>query len=297
MMKLNRCNNYFLLSGTIIFLIFLSSCNREEINSTWKDNEIAIDGYFKEWENNLHFIKNEKIAIGVSNYESDLYLCLVSSDRGVMSQIMRSGFTVWFDPKGKNHKTFGIKYPTGMQQADMFMMRDMMGERDFNRGERNRFDNQMDFFENTQTHFELLGPKKDDIMIIPILNNQGIQVKLGRSRQQLVYELKVPLTQTPEHPDAINASPGQEISIGFETGKFDMPEMMRDKARGGGIPGGRGNPGGGGSRPGGMRGRPGGMGGGPPRGMGRGMPEQLKVWIKVNLASSISDSSSVQKEY
>ncbi|MBL7135422.1 MAG: hypothetical protein ISS81_02370 [Candidatus Marinimicrobia bacterium] len=290
MMKLNHCNNYFLLSGTIIFLIFLSSCNREEINSTWKDNEIAIDGYFKEWENNLHFIKNEKIAIGVSNYESDLYLCLVSSDRGVMSQIMRSGFTVWFDPKGKNHKTFGIKYPTGMQQDDMFMMRDMMGERDFNRDERNRFGDQIDLFENTQTHFELLGPKKDDIMIIPILNNQGIQVKLGRSQQQLVYELKVPLTQTPEHPDAINASPDQQISIGFETGKFERPEMRGNMTRGMGSR----SPGGVGGRPGGgMRGgSPGGMG----RGMGRGMPEQLKVWIKVNLASSISDSSSVQKE-
>jgi hypothetical protein len=52
----------------------------------------------------------------------------------------------------------------------------------------------------------------------------------------LVYELKIPLIPTEEHPYAIGTKTGDSIGIGLEAPKMDM-SAMRDRM-GGGMGGG-----------------------------------------------------------
>jgi len=97
----------------------------------------------------------------------------------------------------------------------------------------------------------------------------------GSLQNKFVYELKVPLKISDLTPNAIGASPGDEISIGFENPKID-PEKIRERT--GGRRMGRG--------PGvGMRG--GNFGGGMnPKGQKPEMPEPLDVWMMVKLAKN-----------
>lgn len=112
---------------------------------------------------------------------------------------------------------------------------------------------------------------------------KGIEVKAVPSSGLLIYELKIPLVQTEQHPFAVGAQPGKTIGVGFETAKFD-PSQMRQR-RAGGTPGGRGMPpmGGGRSR--------GGMGGMGEFGRGPQMSESLKIWAKIKLALGQSNQA------
>ena len=245
----------------LLLLIFITGCGSMEIASNWRDREIKIDGIQDDWQDQLIYIEKKNISFGLSNDNDYLYACLVTADRRTQSQMMRMGFTIWFDSKGGCDKKSGIRFPVGMDRMDFSMMREMRdpqsaGNREFSQA-------QLD-------EVEILGPDKDDRYRVPVADLRGLEIKLKRTRDLLVYEIKVPLIQS--EGNTFTAVPDSDglIGIGLETTKFDT-EAMRDQMREGMTGGGgRGGMGGGGGR--------GGMGGGPQ------MPEQLKVWAKVQLA-------------
>lgn len=122
---------------------------------------------------------------------------------------------------------------------------------------------------------EILGPGKNDVDRMPVAQATGIELKLGQSSGMMIYELKIPLTKTHNHPFAIASEVGSKVDVSFETNKATRPSGGP-----GGMSGGPGTEGGGvpgSSGPGGMGPGPGGMGpigggddgGGPPSG---GMP-------------------------
>jgi hypothetical protein len=210
-------------------------------------------------------------------------------DRQMQMQMMASGFTVWFDPEGGKNKAFGIHFPlgtrgqpppTGIEGGD------------------NRQDPQR-LMEQTQRELEILGPGKEDRERIPLMQVQGINVKIGNDQGFLVYELRVPLRKSADHPYAIGIGNNKAIGIGFETTEPNlekMKEQMGGSPGGGGMPPGGGGiggpPGGGGMPPGG-----GGMGG-PPGGGRPGMgplggeqAQSLKLWTRVVLATDISSTA------
>ena len=91
--------NYLLIFSSVVILFCFNSCSKQEIKSKWRERNITIDGLYDDWQNNLQFLKDKRIAFGIANDESDLYLCLVSSNRGMLFQMMSGGFAVWFDPQ------------------------------------------------------------------------------------------------------------------------------------------------------------------------------------------------------
>ena len=261
-------------------------------------------------------IESAKGLVSVVSLDAEnLYICLSTWNARIQTQLLRMGFTIWFDPEGGKKERFGIRYPmksidfskSGIPRGEMpdggvpggeypgrpeDVAREEMEEEHRIKPEMIR-----ELLVRVRDSMELLGPGNDEHigteMYIEDAAMIGVEAMMDISNGRLVYELKVPLPRREDIPYTIGAAAGAEIGIGFELGKMERPAMPAEgMGPGGGMPGG-GMPGGGmpgGGMPGG--GMPGGgtPGGGPPGG-GRGdRPEGSKsqpsfdIWTKVRLA-------------
>jgi hypothetical protein len=217
------------------------------------------------------------LALGVRNDSEYLYACVILNNRQTQMQVLASGLTVWFDAGGGQNKSFGFRFPLGVQGNQLPAGVERSDEPEDAR----------QLIQQSQSELEVIGPGKDDRERLPSMVAQGITAKLGNRQGVLVYELRVPLRKSARNPYAIDVGEAQFLGIGFETSGLN-PEMMKDRPGGTGGGGmGRGGPppGGGGMPPGG-----GGMppGGGPPGMQRGGPPEPLKLWTRVQLALSIA---------
>ncbi len=262
-------------SSILIMLVFLMvGCTTLKLDSHWKDREITIDGENKDWLGAMYYFEDDNISAGVLNDESFLYICMIAEEPRLTAQIMGQGLTFWFDPDGGKEKAFGVKFPLGMQdrEGEEMPMRPREEEPD---QEKTR-----EFFKNSLDELEILGPRKDEKRRIQVKDLKGIEVAIDPSGGLLIYELKVPLLHSEDHPYAIGAKPGDVVGIGIEVAKMDL-SAIRKKMEGRG-PGGMGMPGGRGGGPGGM---------GMPGGRMPQLPKGLKIWVAVKLASESGSGS------
>ncbi len=176
-----------LSSILILFLFLLVGCGNSklELNSNWRDREITVDAKSADWRGAMLFFEEDNVSVGLLNDENFFYICLIVEDQFVRAQVMRQGFTLWFDPEGGKEKTFGIKYPLGMQASRTGMRRDEQSM------ERSRQVSRRPMIE-----LEILGPGKDEVKKMPVAEAKGIDINIEFSSGMLVYELKVPLIQS-----------------------------------------------------------------------------------------------------
>ena len=297
-MKRYRIRELILLSIVIITAFITAGCGEFLAKSTWRDREVIIDGIDEgeEWNDARYFFEKEKVTVGLINDKTDMYVCLSTNDRKIQRQFLIRGFTVWFNPQGGKKKTLGIHFPVGMQGGGM--QGGMPG------GDRQAGDNLMTpgksgsdrgdedaqlqkMLVESQKEIEIFGPGKDEKikMSVEEAEENGIKVRIGySSKENLVYELKVPLLRNVSRPYFIGTESVKVVGIGLESGKMDTSQMGK---RSGGM-GGRD----GGGMGGGMGGGHGGMGGG--RGGGRGgmrqqTTEPIEIWLKTELAQQHVD--------
>ena len=216
--------------------------------------------------------------------------------------------TIWFEPK--NGDKIGVHYPLGMpgmgmgpgagfEQPGGEMPSGLPPEGalpDAGGPEQGMGTDRTGYIPEIVKELEILGPGKDDVERMPVVQATGIEVKIVQSAGAVVYELKIPLKKTEKHPYAIASNLGSKVDVDFETGKFTRP------SGGPGAGGMSGGPGGMGSGPGGMGPAGGGAGGGPPGGGmpggggmgggrgggpggGRAEPKQFKLETEVTLAA------------
>ena len=213
----------------VITLLFIH-CREMVVNSTWNENQIQIDGTFSDWQS--HLIRDEKSGaiLGVSNDSDNLYLCLTTADQATVRQIMRGGLIINLHVKAVRGKKFGVKFPIAIEGMPFEEGRARGARRtDRSDDEQNRFR----MFRDAQTELVLLGPGKDDMQIVPLMNPYGLKAALGQSQRQFVYELQIPFELMSSQLEIEPPQPGAVIGITFETGKT---EFMRDFS--GGPPGG-----------------------------------------------------------
>jgi uncharacterized membrane protein YgcG len=271
------CSKRIILASILFFFaFFLAGCGTFKLKSKWLDREITVDGQSDDWLGSLMYIEEKNISVGLFNDENFLYICMIAEDQFVRNQVMRQGVMIWFSPSGGKKKTFGIKFPIGMQAGDVPMGRrgDEQDPERFRKARR-----------RSMTELEILGPGKDESLKMPKEDAKGIDIIVKGLSGMLVYELKVPLNHSEEHPYAIGAKAGS--SIGF---RLEIPKMSRQRMGGRGGMGGKGGMGGGkggmGGGKGGMGGGRGGMGGGMRGGgMRSQMTKPLKIQAVVQLAS------------
>ncbi|MFA5090005.1 MAG: hypothetical protein WC510_03075 [Candidatus Omnitrophota bacterium] len=275
-----------------LLCVFIIGCGKHKIESRWRDGEISIDGKSDEWKDSLaYYDENTRVNIGVMNDDTYLYVCLITRNHGLMEQLLRSGFTVWFDPKGGNNKVLGIHFPSGGgMMPDNGMPAMGRGREDLDPPDKKSPERPTEMFQEPWQEVEIIGPGEEERYktTVEAAEKYGINVKIGKEKGYFVYELKVPLFENEQYPYAIRPNKDRLIGLGFET-----------SGSGGGMSGsggrrGMGMPGGGMSFGGGGMGRPGGGGpggGGPPSGRGgMGMAEEEKsfqLWLIVVLAGGV----------
>ena len=185
------------------FSYFLLNCKSIQIESPWTDRTITIDGKALEWNSLILYPKDSKFGVGVMNDDKFLYLCMTSWDRKVTNQIMRAGFTTWFETKNGKGKRFGIHYPLGMAKSG------------FHHGMEQDPEMMKEKIEESLEHIEILGPGKEDTCPTRtiITESMGVVARIVFSEENCVYELKVPLNQDSINKFAINAGKERDVTM------------------------------------------------------------------------------------
>ena len=264
-----------LLFGALSITILLSGCKQKTMQSNWNDGNIFIDGRYSDWQPGLMFNEKSNIGIGLANDSSNLYICLTSSDQQLMRQVVFRGFILDIDIPGAKRRQFGINYPTGISDLEFSQFgRNQQSKRTpgFDQDARLRFD-------DIHTEFILIGPGKEDRQIVPLKNDYGVEIKVSRTRRQLVYETKIPFTLMENHWQTDKFNLQSDLIVTFKTAELDIA-AMRSRTDTGGMPDGRT-----GGMAGGGRGaqRGGGRSGG--QGMQRPLVENFEFRTRVTLAS------------
>jgi len=282
-----------LLISLFSICMVLSGCGKPKLNSKWRDQGILIDGKFDDWQNDLsYYDEKTRINVGVINDDAYLYICLITRNHGLMEQLARSGFTVWFDPKCGTNKVLGIHFPSGsgMMPDNGKPPMDRGREEPGLSGEKGP-EKPSEMFQEPWQEVEIIGPGKEEKYktTVEAAEKYGINVKTGKEKGYFVYELKVPLFENEQYPYAISPNKDKLIGLGFEASGAIMPggEMPRGR-RGMSMPGGGMNFGEGGmGMPGPGGGGPG--GGGPPGGRGEmsGEEKSFQLWMIVALAGGV----------
>ena len=259
---MNSISKKIILLTLALGLVGCQTFNTFSTESRPLDHQVIIDGKTEDWQGDLFVAEGERIELGFLNDRENLYVCLLTTDNFVRAQILTQGLTVWFDPKGKTDKVFGIKFPVGLPP----------GERKMPLGDNPEGPDLENLPKVPMMEMEIIRSEKEPVQKLNVAEAKGIEVKVVPSSGLIVYELKIPLVKTELNPIAVGAEPGKTIGIGFETPKFDPSQMSRRRV--GGTPGGGRPPMGGGTGQEGMG------------GYGRGfqMPEGLKIWAIVSLA-------------
>lgn len=314
---------------SLLFILFLSclvlsGCRENILFSSWHNQEITIDGKYKDWgATSTYYDEKTKVVLNLVNDADYLYVCLITRNREIEVKIMESGLILWFDRDNKKNKTFGIRFPIGLKKMGMSLEekpkidmdrdwrdqedksglidrnKEKLSDKDFNKhleileglqekieiiermgkiqkkgalpkplsekSDRKQFDkNRPDNF--PPQDFQKGGPPE---FTLDQILKFGIEAKLGREDDYFVYELKVPLAKSNEHPFAISIKNGEPFSLGVEIAGIDVGDGM-----------GKGMPSSGGGRSG--KGPP-----GEPPGSMLGGRDELRLWAIVVLSSNL----------
>ena len=204
--------SFKLISAVLIFFGLLSGCSGEkELLSSWTNQQIKVDGETSDWQNDLDYIKEYNVALGLQNDSKFLYICLTTNDFTKVLPMLRGGFITWIEPENDG-KTIGIKYPMHSISNNNEQVPNS-SEEIYNRRNPGEFINRM---MQRQNELQVLNDDKLPLIDLPVENKEGITAKVGYNSDRFVYELKVPLNKN-KYAYKISALPGEKIKIKFET--------------------------------------------------------------------------------
>lgn len=250
------------LALSFVTPLFLNSCRSPmELTSQRRTTDIVIDGSAKEWEGKTVVLRNYNATLGIQHDDEFLYLCFTTSDRQLQFQVLAMGMTVWFDPEGKEKQSFGVRFPLGVEAPARMMPRPGQPDVDFLGVALQR----------QRPELELIGPGHEQATRGTLGQFAGVNARLGRNQDVLIYELKVPLKLSSQYRWSIEAVPTNPLSVGLEANPYSPDRLPAGQRQG--LPttgGGRG------------RGR---AGASAPQGPAE-QPEPLKVWVQVHLSSA-----------
>ncbi len=187
--------------------------------STWREHEIRIDGQDDDWRGLTMPVKGYKFSLGIVNDGEFLYLCLPTKDSGTRAQITRLGLVVWLDKAGGKRENFGIHFPVALGRAAKATAPQPPGAEEGH----DRQEGPERPPPGPPVVVGILGRGGRDAKIVPLDQAGGIEAQLGIHDDLLVYELRVPLTRTDDHPFAPDLSPGDSLRLTIETASYRGP--------------------------------------------------------------------------
>src|SRR3954463_1904701 len=94
-----------------VYFTAATASERPKFTSQLRDGAIAVDGKYDDWYGHLDPFEASPVAVQFLNDGEYLYMRMTASSTAERMQIVRQGFTVWFDPAGGTRKHFGVRYP------------------------------------------------------------------------------------------------------------------------------------------------------------------------------------------
>lgn len=274
------------ITQIIIAILLISSCAKLPIyQPVITEQEPTTD--------NLRYYK-ESINYDIFQDDYNIYVNLVATDYTSQVKILKLGFTLWLDQKGKKSKDIGIIFPQKqpVNNSRMNENRRMVEQANMNSQEIRKIliaqlHSQFMISPKIMTLIGLDGKNSEEIVNTE-LEKSDIHVSISfDTLNNLHYKAVIPVTKIfteEKYQDDI-------FSVGFESGAIEMSSMGSQQGKPGGS--GKGSGGGmsgGGRQGGGMggqgmqggRGNSGGGGAGPDK-MRSAMAEPVKIWFKVSL--------------
>ena len=82
----------------------------------YQSTPVVADGQLNDWKQPLRFnYPNYPIQYNITSDEKALYICVATGDEETQLRMLRSGLTIWLDPKGEKNKTIGLFFPIRKQ--------------------------------------------------------------------------------------------------------------------------------------------------------------------------------------
>jgi hypothetical protein len=246
-----------------------------ELKSTWSGTPVEVSGTGEGWAANFVPVGDPPILVSVENDAQYLYVTLRTSDPKVKSEIAFGGLTVWAEAPKATSGGMGVHFPLhvrGQGGGGQHGSRES-GSEDSGSSKGPPLGTINDY----STEFALLGPTREDTLTVGREPGEPVQVAIGDDSGVLVYQVRLPLQATDDHPVAVGAAPGTPVNVTLDTSR-PKRQARAEGAEGEGSEGENpegGPPPDGGMGPGGYGGGYGGSGRGPggyPGGGMEGMP-------------------------
>jgi hypothetical protein len=104
------------LPAMVSGLLFVSCSHKLAPEGHYQTSPMVTDGKTDDWPMPLRFSNaSYTLQYNVTNDDKDLYICVSSREAATQLRILRSGLTIWFDPKGEKNKTVGLYFPIRKQ--------------------------------------------------------------------------------------------------------------------------------------------------------------------------------------
>lgn len=267
-MIFKKSNTILIRVGLLLLLMTAMGCAAHTAASHWKRDLLSMDGSEAEWPAVPQYYNAERqVGIRVMNDADAVYFCLVTSDEKLKKKILMTGLTVWIDPAGEQHKTFGLHLPGVGPRELAGKLKD---------GDHQAKSKARPVLKTPKsiaiTYAEATGPLA---MPMAQVRQTGIDVGAGQpDGRRCVYEFKIGFKAG---PSLSTLGSGQTVGIGIEIGKQDKGQQRQGRSDSGM---GRAKRGGGGGGGGGM--------GSKGRSHGNAFPgagsKLFETWLKISLA-------------
>ena len=210
-----------LLAGGLLILIAGSACYRFELGSIWADEPVVIDGDDSEWTLPRRVLEGDQRVVGFMNDDTFLYISYRTASQARIQQIVTQGLTIWIDPKGGTEKRIGFRYPIGSKPLGISPW-------DFDpRPGTTGYQAFLEQLLQLQPGIEILGSRKEDVALVPLENQVGLQLRIQWTKDLFVYELRIPYGRRSNLPHPVGTAPGRKIGIGIVGGPLQADEPRR----------------------------------------------------------------------
>lgn len=243
---MNSCNRRFRRAGLcVIGLLMLVGCGRApRIDSDRLQGPIEVDGRDADWHAPRYLLEEVPVTFSVANDDSFVYLCAVTSDRGLQLRILRSGIELWLDPRGGLRHRVGVRLPSVSPLDDWPPGGPF--EQGFERGGR-RGGRQAEKEDELDAHLAQRFTQAAGLRELYLLDGPGdegtrlsaghpVQVQLWYDKGRLVYEARVPLAFA-EHPSFQLQIGKKPVGLSLRIPAPQVPDRQLGEGAPGGMPG------------------------------------------------------------
>lgn len=184
---------------------------------------VTVDGNADEWSMTWEEDDEKNFSYNVCADDQNLYVRMKTGEFFTKRKLAAFGLTLWFDPSGKKKKKYGLKFPSGGNEAEERLKQLAAGGDPGNSvGERSDYQKAADKIMITNLEIlELIGITDDPITATRSGITNGIKVAIDLDANgNYVYEAVIPFKSY-----RLSKASIEELSVGFETGRFVAPKQ------------------------------------------------------------------------